>query len=201
MPKQVDHEQRRREVTAVAAALVAAQGRRALTVRNVAEAVGSSTTVVSHYFEDLADLLHQTYQLAVARARRRIESVLRADPGDLRGMLEAVLPLDEERTADWRIWLSFWSEALSSESFADEQRTRTRSTTVRIANCLRFLAEEGRLPDDVDVGRAADRLSVMIPGIASEAIFDPRKWTPAHQRRIVADELTALGIVVSDSRR
>ena len=102
MPKQVDHERRRRAVAAVAADLVAAEGRRALTVRNVADAAGYSTTVVSHYFDDLADLL---------------------------------------------------------------------------------------------------RLSAMIPGIASEAIFDPRNWSTERQQPVVDDELAALGIAVSGSRR
>ena len=41
----------------------------------------------------------------------------------------------------------------------------------------------------------------MIPGIASEAIFDPRKWSTDLQRRVLDDELAALGIVVSGSRR
>lgn len=201
MPKHVDHDQRRRDVASVAADLVAADGRRALTVRNVADAAGYSTTVVSHYFVDLTDLLHETYRIAVARARRRVEAVLSDDPGDLRGLIEAVLPLDAEREADWRIWLSFWSEALSSPAFADEQRARTRSTTERIASCLRHLADQGRLGADLDVERTADRLSAMIPGVASEAIFDPRKWTADVQRRVVDDELAALGIVVSGSRR
>lgn len=201
MPKQVDHEQRRRDVATVAADVVATHGRRALTVRNVADAAGYSTTVVSHYFDDLADLLHETYRIAVARARLRVEAVLAADPGDLRGLIEAVLPLDAEREADWRIWLSFWSEALSSPAFADEQRARTRSTTERIAGCLRHLDDQGRLDTSIDVERTADRLSAMIPGIASEAVFDPTKWTTELQRRVVDDELTALGIVVSGSRR
>jgi AcrR family transcriptional regulator len=201
VPKQVDHEQRRREVAAVAADLVAAHGRRALTVRNVADAAGYSTTVVSHYFDDLADLLHETYRLAVARARRRVEAVLADDPGDLRGLIEAVLPMDAEREADWRIWLSFWSEALSSPAFANEQRARTRSTTERLASCLRHLVDQGRIDAGIDVDRTADRLSAIIPGIASEAIFDPRKWSSALQRRVVDDELAALGVRGSGSRR
>jgi AcrR family transcriptional regulator len=201
VPKHVDHDQRRRDVASVAAHLVAVHGRRALTVRNVADAAGYSTTVVSHYFDDLADLLRETYRLAGARARGRVEAVLSADPGDLRGLIEAVLPLDAEREADWRIWLSFWSEALSSPAFADEQRAGTRSTTDRIASCLRHLADQGALDAGIDIERTADRLSAMIPGIASEAVFDPSTWTAELQRRVVADELAAIGIVVSGSRR
>jgi AcrR family transcriptional regulator len=40
VPKIVDHEQRRNEVTKVAAQLVIREGRSALTVRNVAAAAG-----------------------------------------------------------------------------------------------------------------------------------------------------------------
>ena len=54
MPKIVDHEERRREVTLAAARIVIESGRSALTARNVAEATGWSTTVVSHYFDDMA---------------------------------------------------------------------------------------------------------------------------------------------------
>jgi AcrR family transcriptional regulator len=201
VPKQVDHGQRRRDVAAVAADLVATHGRRALTVRNVADAAGFSTTVVSHYFDDLADLLHETYRIAADRARRRVEAVLVDDPADLVGLIEAVLPLDAVRTADWRIWLSFWSEALSSPRFADEQRERTRSTTERIATCLRHLDETGRLDEGIDVERVADRLSALIPGIATEAVFDPQKWTPDRQRAVLAAEVAALGPAVSGSPR
>ena len=116
-------------------------------------------------------------------------------------MIEPAPPRDAARAADWRIWLSFWSEALSSPAFADEQRERTRSTTERIASCLRHLADQGRLDAGIDVERTADRLSAMIPGIASEAIFDPQKWSIELQQRVLDDELAALGIVVSGSRR
>ncbi len=75
MPKQVDHEQRRREVAAVAADLVAAHGRRALTVRNVADAAGYSTTVVSHYFDDLADLLGSPSHVPAGASRRSSQTI------------------------------------------------------------------------------------------------------------------------------
>ena len=52
MPKQVDHGQRRRDVATVAADLVAAHGRRALTVRSVADAAGYSTTVQFQYYRE-----------------------------------------------------------------------------------------------------------------------------------------------------
>ena len=51
----VDHEQRRIVVVDAATALVIRDGRSALTVRSVAEEIGCSTKVVSHYFADTAE--------------------------------------------------------------------------------------------------------------------------------------------------
>ena len=92
MPRIVDAEARRREVTEVAANLLVNGGRGALTVRSVADAVGCSTTVVSHYFDDMADLIHEVYALAVERSGHRIRRVLDRDPADVVGLIEAVLP-------------------------------------------------------------------------------------------------------------
>jgi AcrR family transcriptional regulator len=167
----------------------------------VAEAAGCSSTVVSHYFADMLDLLPETYSFAVARSGRRIQRVLDDDPCDLAGLVEAVLPLDRERTDDWRIWFAFWSEALSSERFAAEQRQRARTHLDRLEHCLEQLAARGAITPGVDRGDAAHRLAALVPGIAAEAIFDPQQWPPARQRRVLRSELTLLGLEDPDHSR
>lgn len=186
-------------VTRVAADLVADQGRSALTVRNVAHAAGCSTTIVSHYFDDMADLLGQTNALAAERARARIDAVLAADPADIVGLIETVLPLDEERRADWRVWLAFWSEALAVESFADEQRLRARTMVRRIEVCLDERARRLGLGGEVDRSLAAHRLGALIQGIAAEAIFDPRAWGPSRQRAVMRSELRLIGFLADET--
>jgi AcrR family transcriptional regulator len=181
-------------VIEIAAGLIVRGGRAALTVRNVAEAAGCSSTVVSHYFEDMADLLHETYSLAVARSGARLHRVLDRDPTDVASLVEAVLPLDDERAADWRIWFAFWSEALSSPALALEQQQRARTNRLRLERCLSLLAAEGRIAPGLDVTDAAHRLAALIPGIAAEAIFDPASWSPARQRRVLRSELALLGV-------
>ena len=194
MPRYVDHQQRRREVIDVATELVIANGRAALTVRRVAEAAGHSTKVVSHYFTDMADLLHATYIAAAKRASERLDAVVAADPSDLQGFIEAVLPLDVPRRRDWSIWFAFWSEALTSDQLGADQRGRARNTTERIESIVRALIRSGRLPSSCDAATAARRLGALIPGIAGQALFDPTQWTPRRQREILAGELTMLGL-------
>ena len=95
-----------------------------MTVRNVADAVGCSTSVVSHYFTDMADLLHATYTAAAHRARARTEAVLDHD------LLDHDL-LEPERQGDWAIWFAFRTEALTDERLRAAQRRHARTTTAR----------------------------------------------------------------------
>ncbi|MEI8323516.1 MAG: TetR/AcrR family transcriptional regulator [Actinomycetes bacterium] len=194
MPRVVNHEKRRQEVAAIAAEVVVREGRAGLTVRNVAHAAGCSTTVVSHYFTDMAELFYETYSFAAGRSARRIQHVLEKDPANIAGLIEAVLPLDQERTEEWRIWFAFWSEALTSPQFASEQRTRARNSVVRIDRCLRLLQQSKKLPPTLNIAEASDRLAALIPGIASEAIFDPQKWPASRQRQTLRSELQLLGL-------
>ena len=194
MPRYIDHDQRRLDVVAVATDLVVERGRAALTIRNVAQAAGWSTKAVSHYFADMAELLHATYQAAAARAHDRIIAVTDADPTDLQGFVETLLPLDSTRRRDWSIWFAFWSEALTSERLGADQRERARTTTERIARILKLLRAAGRVDPACDLAGAARRIGALVPGIAGQAMFDPDRWTPARQRAAVAGELALLGI-------
>lgn len=194
MPRVVNHEVRRREVAAIAAQVVVAEGRAGLTVRNVAQAAGCSTTVVSHYFTDMAELFYETYAFAASRTALRIQAVLDNDPTNITGLIEATLPLDNERIEEWRIWFAFWSEALTSPLFASDQRIRAQKAVERIEKCLQLLHQNKKLPKSVNTAHAADRLAALIPGIASEAIFDPQKWPASRQRQTLRTELQLLGL-------
>ena len=192
MPKIVDHKARREEVTVAAARIVIAEGRHALTARRVATATGWSTTVVSHYFDDMADLFYQTYSFATSRSRRRVERALATDAANIEGLVEAVLPLDQDRRDDWKIWFAFWSEALTNPTYADEQSQRAATTRERLKTCLAAKKKNGTIRRNADIDEAADRLSALIPGIASAATFDPKAWPATRQRAVLRSELALL---------
>ena len=194
MARIVDREQRRAAVVDAARDLVVRRGRGALTVRNVAEAVGFSTTVVSHYFTDMNELLQATYTAAARRSRRRVDAAEAEDPDDLLALVAAVLPLDAERREDWSVWLAFWSEALVDADFAQAQRDRVRATTDRYrARLEAFVAHGGRLSCPAD--EAARRLTAVVQGVATQAMFDPQDWPSERQFQVVRGELVLLGVV------
>ncbi len=101
MPKYVDHADRRRRIASAAADLVGRAGLDELTFRNLAEATGYSTTVLTHYFADKRDLLLSTYRLVAHRWGARFDDAQR--DGGLAECLASLLPLDEERRNEWRL--------------------------------------------------------------------------------------------------
>jgi AcrR family transcriptional regulator len=191
MPLIVDHEERRREVAAVAASLIVRSGLEKVSVREIARAAGYSTAVVSHYFHNKRELLLCVYQLMLGHAEGRVAAALAA--GKPAGAcLEELLPIDERRRDEWKIWFAFWGTAMSDPHFMDEQKQRGRSAQKLIAHVL---DEASDIPADSGGGRdfQSRRLLVMVAGLATQATYDPAGWPPERQRAVLAAELDSLG--------
>ncbi|MGE0665902.1 MAG: TetR/AcrR family transcriptional regulator [Sphingomonadales bacterium] len=192
MPRQVDHDARRREVAEVAARLIAQVGVERVTVRELARAAGYSTAIVSHYFADKRQLLLFTYQAAAQAAQARVDAVLSKAPDDLVGSIEALLPLDEARHREWQVWLSFWGMAIGDPEFAEEQRRRVLDTRKRIERVLKAMAANGKLAADADFDLMARELLTMINGLAVQAGFDPADWPAERQHQVLMQAVTPL---------
>ena len=188
MPVEVDPIERMREVTEAAHSLICEGGLDAVTVRALAARLDCSTTAVTHYFKDKAEILLATYRHSVARVRRRREES--AGEGFV-GQLEAILPLNPEQRDDWLIYIAFWSEALCSPVLKAEQKARNREI---VASVNAHLAMADILPDGT---AEADRMAIArgivasLYGIAVQAVFDPERWDAASQRDALGRALAA----------
>lgn len=113
MPKVVDHEARQAELVAVAMQLVAETGRlEAASVRAIAARTGWSTGAVRHYLPSAQRLGSLLLDEVAERVQRRVAAEV-ADPGHSRRdlvarMLEQILPLDDERLLEHRIWIALY---------------------------------------------------------------------------------------------
>lgn len=72
MPKQVDHDARRRHLLQTWFALIASEGYRAVTMRSLARAAGVSTGAVYHYFSDKAAILDAAFEAMVTEDLDRL---------------------------------------------------------------------------------------------------------------------------------
>ena len=141
MPLIVDKAERRAMVARVAFDLVADTGIGAVTFRQVAEATGYSTAIVTNYFADKNDLLFEVYRIANRRAMDRLAAAF-DDGEDLIDVLTRVLPVTEEMVRNWRVWMAFWGLSHSDPEFREETAANARASVDLYSRMLRQRYED-----------------------------------------------------------
>jgi AcrR family transcriptional regulator len=197
MPKIVDHEARREEIARALWRVVRRDGIRAASVRTVAAEAGWSAGAVRHYFPDQEGLISFAMDLVSRRVQERI-TALRHD-GTITEIvlryLEEVIPLDEERQAEFDIWLSFMAQA-QAESGAGGLREHLGPVQDGLRELCRSLvtslSEAGAVRENVDVDLEVERLHALIDGLAMHASIQPDHTTPARVRAILGAHLESL---------
>lgn len=192
MPIYVDHDEKRSHVADVAARLIARTGVEAVTVREIAEAAGCSTAIVSHYFRSKREMLLFTYNATIERATRRCEAKLGVRDNHPKAYLEEIMPLDEERLIEWRIWIGFWAKAMNDPEIADIQRECVRRTRGAILDLLVQEDAKARLRKGVDCAQQARKLLTIIIGMAVQVVYDPDQWPSDRQHALIDGELRPL---------
>lgn len=119
MPKLVDHEVRRREITTAVRNVMARGGLEAATFQSVAAEAGISVRLVQYYFGTKREFLLATHRAvlddATARFTQRLAALgTDAAPRDaLRIILTELLPLDDSRRQDTIVLDAFHAAALT----------------------------------------------------------------------------------------
>jgi AcrR family transcriptional regulator len=192
MPKVVDAEQRRSEITDAAARLIARSGIEAVTMREVASEAGWTTGAVTHYFADKRELLLTTFQASLAH-RRALRPERRAAPAieQLWASLEGALPIDDDRRRHWMVTIACCSQAVSDAELERAQRDAYQEFVGHVA----ALCVAARLVSDSGAVELAGELIAIADGIAVQALFDDRAWPARRQRQLLATMLAGRGVV------
>jgi TetR/AcrR family transcriptional regulator, transcriptional repressor of bet genes len=186
VPKVVDVEQRRTEITDAAARVIARSGIESATMRQVATEAGWTTGAVTHYFTDKRDLLLTTFEASLARRRSQRPQPESSTPTErLWASLEGALALDDDRRRHWLVTLACCTQASADEQLAAAQRDAYREFRDHVAS----LVDRGGFAGSDDATSVAERLIALADGIAIQALFDPHGWPPDRQidtlRRLV----------------
>lgn len=192
MPKQVNHEERRNEVAAVAERLIGDRGLD-VGVLDVAEAGGWSTSVVTHYFSSKQELLEHTMRRSIERAEKAVDARVAAGQSQLQAIIEEALPLDASRRRRSRLFLVFWGRAVHDTKLREHQRRRHAGFRSTLAT---LLAEEFGQDGGRDPEVEARRLFALLDGVVVQAVFEPRLWPARVQIEVVDRHLAELGLVL-----
>ncbi|MFC5666327.1 TetR/AcrR family transcriptional regulator [Kitasatospora misakiensis] len=189
MPKQVDHAQRRSEISAAVWQVVSESGLEGLTLRAVAAAAGCTTGMVTHYFRDKKALLTHARAVMHRRMADRIDAMpARATARErLYAVAEQALPLDEERRLEAVVWSNFLLTTRTDPELLHEH-TVSHASWVRRLTGLAGAALPGQ-PEPPGLEARVRSLVACLDGLALNAVTDPEAYPPDLQRRVLETQL------------
>jgi AcrR family transcriptional regulator len=171
MPRRVDHDLRRRQITDAVCRITVKGGLAAATFREVAAEAGVSVRLVQYYFGTKDELLLATQRRVAERAIARIAERLAAADGTPRAMLRALLvpfiPTDDESREVMLVFVALQTVSLVDPSLARVEALEVpRSLHAAIARHLR----RADLAPGVDVDAEAAVLAGATPSLAQSVL-------------------------------
>ena len=178
MPKIVDVDQRRMELAAAAARVIARAGVDGASMREIATEAGWTTGTLVHYFANKHELLDFTLRASIEQRSARRSARGDLSPADaLRASLESALPTDDDTRVHWIVTVALAGAAASDDRLAATQRELYRGYRGYLIDLL------AAMPAIDDAATEAERLIGLVDGIALQALFDPDAWPPERQLR------------------
>lgn len=179
MPKQVDHDQRRREIADAVARLAGKRGLAAVTFREVAAEAGISVALVQHYFGSKQNLLLRTVDIVSVRMAERFAARIgalgsRAGNVDrIRAIAESFLPTDEESRQMMVLYHAVGAVGLTDPDMRGDGAHHNHAALIRVmVELLDAGRAAGEIDDSVDVVAEARLFTAAITGLSAAVLLD-----------------------------
>lgn len=194
MPRIVDQDEKRATIAKAAYEVIAAQGIGGATMRAIARQAGCTTGMVVHYFDDKQDVLLHAHNHAAQDVRRRMREHERNHQGLalLLALVVEVLPTDERRRGNWRIWIAFWDESVATPGVHHEQSNRISEWHRRLRRALAQAVDAGEVDAGINIADEADLIASLVEGLAIQVVVHRRSIGAARQLRLVKEYLRRL---------
>ena len=169
MPKKVDHDARRRQLTDAVCRITLREGLGAATFRQVASEAGVSVRLVQYYFGSKQGMLEVTQQHVGERSIERLMRWIEATDGSARAVLGAFLksfnPIDEESRVALLMYISLYTEGVVT-AMGEPSSNKGRKTEVGMMyDTILEQLERGPLRDGIDPVAEASLLTALMPGL------------------------------------
>ncbi|MCC5654792.1 TetR family transcriptional regulator [Nostoc sp. XA013] len=190
----MSYDARRIEVTKAAWRVIAREGLDRASMRAIAQELGSSTGVVTHYFRDKEELtlfaLEQVFENVLqdmktcAEGRQGIDRLVQ--------MIFVALPLEDIDKADWKVWVAFLGYSVGRERLVQEHRKRYDSLRQVICQELADLQKALVIRADLDLTLEANALIALVDGIGTGVVICPEQFSAEQQKYLVRRHINAI---------
>lgn len=194
MPKLVEHRQKRQDIIEATWRLIAHQGFKAATMREIATEAGYANGALTHYFHNKDDLLEAAFVYVWESTNKRIDERLgrRTGLAAIRIYCEEITPSTDITRLEAKIVLPFFPLAVNNPRLAEITATTFAHWRSKLHKHLEEARADGTLavhtPDDIVV----EQLLSMLMGLQILAVLTPQVNTGASQLAQIDAYLFAL---------
>ncbi|MEU4449156.1 TetR/AcrR family transcriptional regulator [Actinosynnema sp. NPDC050801] len=180
MPRQADHDLRRRQIAEAVWRLATRGGLEDVTLRQVATEAGVSARLLQYYFGTRDQLLLGALEILNAQAEQRARerlAMLGETPGlraIVRGVLLELLPLDEERRNRHLVYAAYFVRFLVEPALAAVARDAPRALDQLVTDLISHARELGQARPDLDAPTEAALLVATAEGLQSSVLLGQR---------------------------
>ncbi|GAB3805128.1 TetR/AcrR family transcriptional regulator [Humibacter antri] len=200
MPKQVDHDQRRRQIAEAVWRKATDGGLENVTLRQVATEAQVSARLLQYYFGTRADMLLGALKIlnedAELQARGRLE--LLGDAPSMRtvvrGVLLELLPVDEERRTRQLVYSAYFMRFLNDPELADATREAPHALEHLVASLIHQGQQAGETFPQVDAPTEAAILVALAEGLQPSVLLKQRE--PDEAIALIDHQLARVFVVV-----
>jgi AcrR family transcriptional regulator len=180
VPKRVDHDERRQELTGALLRIAGSRGLRAVTMREVAAEAGVSVRTVQYYFTDKRTLMLSGLAELAARLDQRVRDRAAAIGTDLAPrtvldvVLTAVLPTDERSRADSLAWTAYYADGLTAPEQAVNAVQYPNALENWLTSVVTRAQDAGQIAADRDPRTEVVALLALANGLTSSVLGTQR---------------------------
>ncbi|MBD3884570.1 TetR family transcriptional regulator [Phormidium tenue FACHB-886] len=185
---------RRLEVTEAAWRVIIREGLDRASMRAIAQELGSTTGVVTHYFRDKDELMLFALERVFENLFRDMKVSAKGEAGieRLEQIIFAALPLEPSGLQGWQIWIAFLGYAIGREKLIEEHRKRYDSLRQIICQELADLQMAKLMRDDINLTLEANALIALVDGIGTGCVISPEQFHPDQQRYLLRRHICSL---------
>lgn len=194
MPKIVDHDKQRQRVAEAALRVIQRGGLEKATVRNIAEEAELSVGSLRHYFTSQAELLAFCMNLMIERIEERFLTLSLKGPvfEDVKQVLMQFLPMDEDRTMEMEVWMSFVAKALVYPELRIMTDHMYDGLTKACHYAVDTLVAHQLAKPELDLDYEKERIYALVDGLAIHHIMRPQQLAKEKIERILEQHLRSL---------
>lgn len=189
-----NYSDRRLEVTEAAWRVIIREGLDRASMRAIAQELGATTGVVTHYFRDKDELTLFALERVFENLFQDMEACQQTPLGieRLEQMIFAALPFEPRGIQGWQVWIAFLGYAIGREKLIEEHQKRYDSLRQIVCQELASLQTAKLIREDIELTLEANALIALVDGIATGCVINPEQFNADQQCYLVRRHIRTL---------